>query len=195
MDAHGRHTKRQQPSLCACPDCCDVLTQTQRTNNRRAFARRLFVQARFFRHSVLIRLFFETHRPIGFSSFPSIRRLPLTAPVKRRYRSLHPPASFSPFACLHYTVNGLTCQDFLTICRKNPTSQTRGADRWTFHVRDVHNPCKVGICAYIGLKKSPSAPLAKDAFRSSVSLCRQLLLLFRQVQERRLTLAPLALDA
>ena len=45
------------------------------------------------------------------------------------------------------------------------------------------------------VEKSPSAPFAKAAFRSSVSLCRQLLLLFRQVQERRLTLAPLALDA
>lgn len=45
------------------------------------------------------------------------------------------------------------------------------------------------------VEKSPSAPFAKAAFRSSASLCRQLLLLFRQVEERRLTLAPLALDA
>ena len=71
----------------------------------------------------------------------------------------------------------------------------READRWTFHVRAAHDPCKVGICACSWLKKSPSALFAKAAFRSSVSLCRQLLLLFRQIEERRLTLAPLALDA
>ena len=128
----AEHAKRWRPSLCACPDCCDVLTQTQRTNNRRAFARRLFVQARFFRHSLLIRLFFETHRPIGFSSFPSIRRLPLTSPIKRRYRSLHPPASFSPFACLHYIANGLTCQDFLTICRENQRDRAQGGRSMDF---------------------------------------------------------------
>ena len=160
----AEHAKRWRSSLCACPDCCDVLTQTQRTNNRRAFARRLFVQARFFRHSLLIRLFFETHRPIGFSSFPSIRRLPLTAPVKRRYRSLHPPASFSPFACLHYTANGLTCQDFLTIYCKNPRGQACGGDRWTFHVRGAHNPCKVSICAYIELRKVQALRLQKPLF-------------------------------
>ena len=164
MDAHGRTCEKTAAIALYLPGLLRCIDETQRTNNRRAFARRLFVQARFFHHSLLIRLFFETHRPIGFSSFPSIRRLPLTAPVKRRYRSLHPPASFSSFACFHYTANGLTCQDFLTIYRKNPRGQACGGDRWTFHARGAHNPCKVSICAYIELRKVQALRLQKPLF-------------------------------
>lgn len=159
----AEHAKRRRPSLCACPDCCDVLTK-----RKERITAALSRGGYSFRHdSFVIHFssdFFETYRPIGFSSFPSIRRLPLTAPVKRRYRSLHPPASFSSFACFHYTANGLTCQDFLTIYCKNPRGQACGGDRWTFHARGAHNPCKVSICAYIELRKVQALRLQKPLF-------------------------------
>ena len=120
------HTKTLCSSRCTLPAGSLVFVgETQRTNDCRAFARQSFVQARFFPHSVFIRLLFETYSPIGFSSFPSPRRPSLTASLKRRYRSLRPPAALFPFACLHYTANALICQDFLTIWCENSKGQAQ----------------------------------------------------------------------